>query len=76
MFEIVQSPRGAAHVCLVHSPLQATLYAFQRLGGAPRALPEELAKMVMRSLLQALDFLHTEANLTHCGKAVYLHYTF
>lgn len=66
-------PEGAVHVCIVHSPLQSTLYAFQRLDGAPQVLPEDLAKMVMRNLLEALDFLHTEANVTHCGMPVTIH---
>lgn len=60
-------PEGAVHVCIVYSPLQSTLYDFQRLDGTPQVLPEGLAKMVMRNLLEALDFLHTEANVIHCG---------
>lgn len=68
VFEI-ERPEGAVHVCLAHRPLQCTLYAFQRLGGAPRPLPEELAKIIMRSLLTALEFLHEETHVTHCGMA-------
>ena len=64
---------GEVHVFIVHSPLQSTLYDFQRLDGAPRVLPEELAKMVMINVLEALDFLHTDANITHCGMAVTIH---
>lgn len=63
-------PEGEVHVCIVHSPLQTTLHDFQRLDGAPQVLPEELAKVVMINILEALDFLHTEANITHCGMAV------
>ncbi len=66
VFDIVRS-NGDVHVCLVHPPLQSTLFAFQRLGSTPRALPEELAKIAMKGLLEALDFLHTEAHVTHCG---------
>jgi hypothetical protein len=58
---------GDVHECLVHRPLQTTLFAFQRPGGKSRPLPEELVKPVMRNLLEALDFLHTKANVTHCG---------
>jgi hypothetical protein len=58
---------GDVHECSVHRPLQTTLFAFQRPGGKSRPLPEELVKPVMRNLLEALDFLHTEANVTHCG---------
>lgn len=66
-------PEGEVHVCIVHSPLQSTLYDFQRLDGAPQVLPEELVKMVMINLLETLDFLHTEANVTHCGMAITIH---
>lgn len=69
IFDLARS-EGAVHVCIVHTPLQSTLYDFQRLDGAPQVLPEELAKMIMKNLLEALDFLHTEASVTHCGKAV------
>jgi serine/threonine-protein kinase SRPK3 len=66
MFDLVRSDESA-HACLVHPPLQTTLFDFQRLRGKPQVLPEELAKIVVRSLLQALDFLHTEVDVTHCG---------
>lgn len=69
IFDLVGT-QGDTHVCLVHPPLQTTLFAFQRLSGRPRALPESLVKAVMRVLLETLDFLHTEANVTHCGTAV------
>ena len=62
-----ESISGNIHECLVHLPLQTTLFAFQRPGGKPRPFPEELVKHVMKTLLEALDFLHTEANVTHCG---------
>ncbi|KAK3071630.1 hypothetical protein LTR53_008272 [Teratosphaeriaceae sp. CCFEE 6253] len=64
-FNLVRQ-NGAEHVCLVHPPLQCTLFAFQRLGGRAVPLPEALAKVFMRGLLEALDFLHTEASATHC----------
>lgn len=69
-FELARG-NGDVHICLVHPPLQCTLFDFQRLGStaasSPRALPEYLVKYVMKVLLEALDFLHTEANFTHCG---------
>ncbi|GFF14229.1 kinase-like protein [Aspergillus terreus] len=43
-----------------------TLFDFQRLGGNAKGLPEQLVKGALRHLLQALDFLHTEANIAHC----------
>ena len=68
MFDLVRKD-GAVHECLVHHQLQTTLFALQRLGGpgSIRAFPEELAKPFMKAMLEALDFLHTEANVTHCG---------
>jgi serine/threonine-protein kinase SRPK3 len=65
-FSLVRTS-GDVHECLLHRPLQTTLFSFQRPGGIPRPFPEELAKSIMRDLLEALDFLHREANVTHCG---------
>jgi serine/threonine-protein kinase SRPK3 len=59
---------GDSHVCLVHPPLQTTLFDFQKRAGRRRPFPEQIAKPVMEMLLNALDFLHTEANITHCGE--------
>lgn len=61
---------GAVHECLVHPPLQTSVFALQCVGGKRRPFPEALAKAQMESLLMALDFLHTEANVTHCGTAI------
>ena len=66
MFSL-ESPNGNIYECLVHVPLQTTLFAFQRSGGKPRPFPEELAQSIMEYLLEALGFLHTEASVTHCG---------
>lgn len=44
-----------------------TLWDIQRLGRKPTGLPEDMVKGALRHLLQALDFLHTEANMAHCG---------
>lgn len=60
---------GAVHECLVHPPLQTTVFALQRVGGNRRPFTEALAKVQTISLLMALDFLHTEADVTHCGMA-------
>jgi serine/threonine-protein kinase SRPK3 len=65
-FEIVR-PNGNRHHCLVHSPLHITLWDLQRLGGKSTVLPEDMVRSALPYLLQALDFLHTEANITHCG---------
>jgi serine/threonine-protein kinase SRPK3 len=65
-FEIVQ-PDGAHHHCLIHPPLHKTLRDLQKLGDKPTGLPEDMVRGVLRHLFQALDFLHTDANITHCG---------
>ena len=65
-FEVVR-PNGNRHQCLVHPPLHITLLDFQRLGGKSTVLPEDMVRGALRYLLQALDFLHTEADITHCG---------
>lgn len=65
-FEL-ERPDGSHHHCLAYEPLQITLFDFQRLGGNTKGLPEQLVKGALRHLLQALDFLHTEANIAHCG---------
>ncbi|KAG5302383.1 protein kinase [Histoplasma capsulatum G186AR] len=64
-FELVR-PNGIRHHCLVHPPLQITLWGLQRLGGKPTALPQDMVRSASRYLLQALDYLHTEVNITHC----------
>jgi hypothetical protein len=48
-----------------------TLWDLQRLGGKPTALPQDMVRSVSRYLLQALDYLHTEVNITHCGRKLY-----
>lgn len=65
-FDVVR-PNGNRHLCLVHTPLHMTLRDLQRLGGKPRPLPPDMVKSVLRYLLLAVDFLHVEANMTHCG---------
>ncbi|KAK3671787.1 hypothetical protein LTR78_008332 [Recurvomyces mirabilis] len=64
-FELVRK-NGNVHVCLIHPPLQCTMFAFQRVGGRPVPLSEGLVKAAMRKLLKALDYLHTEADVIHC----------
>ncbi|KAJ6036063.1 hypothetical protein N7540_000342, partial [Penicillium herquei] len=49
--------------CLVLQPMHMTLLEMMRLNPRPFDLP--LLKMTLRRLLLALDFLHTEANITH-----------
>ncbi|RMD44117.1 hypothetical protein DV735_g986, partial [Chaetothyriales sp. CBS 134920] len=51
------------HRCLVLQPMHMTLHEMMRLNPNPLDLP--LLKMVLRRILLALDFLHTEANIIH-----------
>ncbi|ETI26748.1 hypothetical protein G647_10193 [Cladophialophora carrionii CBS 160.54] len=64
-FEVVRSD-GSYHRCFVHQPLHLTMWDLQRLGGTSATFPQGMVKSALRYLLQALDFLHTEANVTHC----------
>ncbi|KAK5169575.1 uncharacterized protein LTR77_005552 [Saxophila tyrrhenica] len=65
-FRVTRSDAADPHLCLVHQPLHTSLYSFQRFGGVARPLPESLAKSIIRYILEALDFLHTDAGITHC----------
>ena len=53
------------HRCLVLQPMYMTVHEMMRLNPRPFDLP--LLKMTLRRLLLALDFLHSEASLTHTG---------
>src|SRR5437667_1393233 len=64
-FEI--SRADGTHHCPVHPPLHMSLWELQRIGRKTCGLPEDMVKGALRQLLLALDFLHTEANMTHCG---------
>lgn len=54
------------HLCLVHEPLGMSMETFRQLMPA-KQLSEELLKAVLRHLLQALDYLHSEAQMVHTG---------
>ncbi|OAX77179.1 CMGC/SRPK protein kinase, partial [Emergomyces africanus] len=51
------------HRCLVLQPMHMTLLEMMRLNSRPFNLP--LLKMIIKQLLLALDFLHTEAEIIH-----------
>ncbi|EKV06479.1 Protein kinase, putative [Penicillium digitatum PHI26] len=53
------------HRCLVLQPIHMTLLEMMKLNPNPFDLP--LLKMTLRRLLLALDYLHTEMNITHTG---------
>ncbi|TWU72294.1 hypothetical protein ED733_003630 [Metarhizium rileyi] len=61
-FEI-PGPSGQ-HLCLVHPPMHMTINELQYINPA-RRLNQELLKLVLFNLLNALSFLHDEAEVTH-----------
>lgn len=65
-FEL-KGPRGSIHQCIVHEPLLTSLLHFQATLDPPN-LPENLLKGALQQLLQALDFLHSEAHVIHTGQ--------
>ena len=66
------SHAGRPHVreLLIRSNLYDRM-DLQRLGGKPTALPQDMVRSASRYLLQALDYLHTEVNITHCGRCLH-----
>ncbi|PGH28292.1 hypothetical protein AJ80_00183 [Polytolypa hystricis UAMH7299] len=58
----LQGPVGR-HQCLILQPMHMTLLDMMRLN--PKPFDRPLLKMILRRLLLALDFLHTEAEVVH-----------
>ena len=54
------------HQCLVHEPLGLSMETVRQLCPG-RKLPENLLKVFLIHLLQALDFLHTDSKMIHAG---------
>ncbi|KAK7529993.1 putative serine/threonine protein kinase [Phyllosticta citribraziliensis] len=55
--------RGQRHQCLIFEPLAMTLKELCEFSGGQ--VKPEVLKPVVRSILEALDFLHTEAGVVH-----------
>ena len=55
------------HLCLVHPPMHMTIQDLQYMNQCHR-LNEQLVKWTMFNLLNALSFLHDEANVIHTGE--------
>ena len=66
----VSGPAGE-HRCLVHDPLWEDLHTFVQRSAVKR-LPPDLAASILHHLFLGLDFLHTECQVIHTGKAHYL----
>lgn len=64
----MKRPDGTRHECIVHPPLHMSLFGLQRVGGKSTGLSVDMVKTALWNLFMALDFLHTEANVTHGGK--------
>lgn len=52
--------------CLVHEPLGMSMETLRELSPGQK-LPENLLRVFLVHLLQALDFLHTDAKMVHAG---------
>lgn len=57
----------ATFQCLVHKPMAMTLAALRKKLSGDR-FPENLLKLVLKHVLLALDFLHSEAQVIHTGE--------
>lgn len=60
------------HCCLVHRPLWESVLTFLRRNPAER-LPSAVVVYVLQRVFLALDYLHTECQITHTG---ILHFCF
>lgn len=65
---------GSTYPCLVHPPMHMSLHDLRMLSSS-RRLSELLLKETLKCILQALDFLHTEANIIHTGTLPHSHPT-
>lgn len=65
----LKSPYGD-YRCLVHPPMHMSINTL-RMRARSCKLSEPLLKQTLLCLLQALDFLHSEANVVHSGKIPY-----
>jgi serine/threonine-protein kinase SRPK3 len=59
------------HECLVHEPLGLTLKDIREMSEGEK-VSAQLLKPIIKYLLMALDFLHTEARVVHTGKSTQL----
>jgi serine/threonine-protein kinase SRPK3 len=53
---------------MVHQPLGLQICDFQELIPGEK-LPQEILKLILKHILLALEFLHSECDLAHTGKS-------
>ena len=61
----VEGPSGQ-HQCLVQQPMHMSIIDMMRKGGG-KLFPVPLAKAFFKRIVEALDFLHSEAEVVHTG---------
>lgn len=65
----ISVPSGI-HRCLVHPPMHMSINALRKQARSGK-FSEPLLKQTLICLLQALDFLHSEANIVHSGTSMF-----
>lgn len=76
--EFVLTHRDKEYQAVVHPPLATTLKGFRKIF-PDKSLSVDLLRLVLKHVLLALDFLHTEAKVIHTGESrspsfsVYVH---
>jgi len=66
--EFVVTDHDKKYQAVVHSPLAITLRGFRKMF-PDKSLPVDLLRSVLKHVLLALDFLHTEAKVIHTGES-------
>ncbi|KAF4968321.1 hypothetical protein FSARC_4266 [Fusarium sarcochroum] len=67
----VEGPDGT-HIVLALEPLRQPLSMLAQQDGLTRKVPVQTIKAVLPSILQSLDYLHSEADIIHTGKSIHL----
>lgn len=59
---------AGSHSCFVMEPLREPLWLYRKrfVGGV---IPPEILKITVQMILQGLDYLHSECEIIHTGKA-------
>jgi len=57
------------HMCMIHEPLGVSIATFRDVHTPGRRLSEGFLKAVLVHVLQAVDFLHSDAGIVHTDGA-------